>query len=93
MFGDSYKSWKLQFKEFVRMCKANENPVEPISAYKSNSRWIGWGGLRWCEEEDFQSQLNREGVQRDEVDNPKPRLYSKMKFDPMSLDLLTYLKP
>ena len=31
-------------------------------------------------DESFQQELNREGVQCDEPDNPKPRIYKDMKF-------------
>ncbi|MGR5875599.1 spore protein H [Bacillus pacificus] len=46
----------------------------------SDSKWISWGGLKWCPEERFQHHLNREGCQSDELDNPNPRQYKDMNF-------------
>jgi hypothetical protein len=76
MFGDSYKSWREQLREFMDYHK--HYIVE--SAWQSTSKWIGWGGLKWCDESIFQLQLNREGCQVGEPMNPKPREYLKMEF-------------
>jgi hypothetical protein len=54
--------------------------LAPISVETSSDKWIGWGGLKWCPESLFQSQLNREGCQENEPDNPNPRQYSNMVF-------------
>ena len=85
MFGDSYKSWFLQMKEFFwQRQKWLDGVVYP--AYKavdvetSESEWIGWGGLKWCQEKHFQSELNREGCQQNDPDNPNPRKYADMNF-------------
>lgn len=76
LFGDSYKKWFIQFQEYAyRFCE-----LEIISVDISKSEWKGWGGLKWCNENEFQEELNREGVQSNETDNPKPRVYSKMNF-------------
>ena len=88
LFGDSYKRWQLQFEEYVRIVKARGFSIIPISAWKSKSEWIGWGGLKWCEESSFQEELNREGVQDGEPDNKNPRKYSDMKFVELSLSKL-----
>jgi len=96
LFGDSYKSWETQFEEFSYWYytprgegwKVKNIEGKIINAEKSNSKWIGWGGLKWCPEDEFQQELNREGVQDGEPDNPKPRQYRKMKFTPMSIDIL-----
>jgi len=81
LFGKSYKSWEEQYQEYCRMAKNQMNwIVEPVRAWKSKSKWIGWGGLKWCAEEAIQMQLNREGCQHDDNDNPNPRQYSKMVF-------------
>lgn len=80
MFGNSYKPWEMQYDEYIWMCKRNGSPVELISVETSHSKWIAWGGLKWCPEDKFQQQLNREGCQDNEPDNPKPRQYSNMKF-------------
>lgn len=76
MFGNSYKDWKTQFKEFLRI----EKPIKIVSVETSKEKWIGWGGLKWCEECDFQEELNREGCQEKEPDNPRPRKYDNMTF-------------
>jgi hypothetical protein len=76
MFGDSYKKWSTQFSEYCRIYR----PIELISLNSSKSEWIGWGGLKWCDESEFQNELNREGCQSDEPDNPNPSLYSNMIF-------------
>lgn len=78
MFGDSYKPWMMQFDEYCRINKKLLGSIEKVEI--SHSKWIGWGGLKWCRSENFQHQLNREGAQDHESDNPKPRIYEKMNF-------------
>lgn len=80
MFGNSYKKWREQVDEYMRMSRARNEQIEPIKMWKSLSKWIAWGGLKWCNENDFQKELNREGVQMDEPDNKNPRKYSEMVF-------------
>ena len=75
LFGNSYKPWAMQFNEYMCYCKA-----KPIKFESSKDKWIGWGGLKWCHSERFQIQLNKEGCQEDEPDNPNPRIYANMKF-------------
>jgi hypothetical protein len=77
MFGNSYKNWEEQFREYSRAFK----PLEIIRVETSSEKWIGWGGLKWCNEKEFQNELNREGCQDSDPDNPKPRIYDNMKFD------------
>jgi len=77
LFGDSYKSWKEQYQEYLRLHKGK---IEPLQFWKSNSKWKGFGGLKWCSEDSFQEELNREDVQQNEPDNPNPRKYSDFKF-------------
>lgn len=77
MFGNSYENWRDQFREFAVRYKVKE----VLSVYSAPNKWIGWGGLKWCEEKDFQNQLNREGCQQDDPDNPNPRIYSEMCFN------------
>jgi len=84
MFGDSYKSWQTQLSEYVRMYK-NE---EMVRAFKSYSQWKGWGGLKWCSEDSMQEELNRENVQQNEADNPKPRQYADFKFFEIALPII-----
>ena len=75
MFGNSYKPWTMQFDEYMW-----NKDIKPIKLETSKDKWIGGGGLKWCNEELFQKQLDREGCQENESDNPNPRQYSKMKF-------------
>lgn len=79
LFGNSYKPWDMQVDEYMHRCA--ENLQKPIKAEYSHSKWIGWGGLKWCPESEFQHQLNREGCQDGEPDNPYPRGYSQMHFE------------
>lgn len=76
LFGNSYKKWTEQFREYCYAFK----PIEVLEVETSKEDWKGWGGLKWCNEDEFQEELNREGVQQNEPDNPKPRNYSKMEF-------------
>ena len=76
MFGNSYKNWQSQFAEYCRICKQ----VEIISVQSSPSKWISWGGLKWCKEDLFQYYLNREGCQENDLDNQNPRKYEAMNF-------------
>lgn len=77
LFGDSYKPWTMQSEEYIWNYKK-----EAISTKfeSSKDKWIGWGGLKWCSENNFQQQLDREGCQDNEPDNPQPRQYSDMVF-------------
>lgn len=89
LFGNSYKDWFDQFNEYIwnhirwwdektiMKCEI----IHILRVERSNSRWKGWGGLKWCSHEYFQEQLNREGVQDNEPDNPKPRIYANMEFN------------
>lgn len=91
LFGNSYKGWEDQFIEFMYRYfnpkheawsyKNVANKV--VNAWKSSSPWKGWGGLKWCEEKDFQEELNREGCQSNDPDNPSPRLYKDFVFEYM----------
>lgn len=78
MFGTSYKKWTMQFDEYCWDYKEQLNEIEKVEV--SNSKWIGWGGLKWCPEERFQHQLNREGCQSSDPDNANPRQYNEMSF-------------
>lgn len=81
MFGDSYKSWKEQYSEFYRSTKyETKGLIELIAIWECKDKWIGWGGLKWCSEKNFQECLNREGCQEEDKDNPNPRKYTNMKF-------------
>ena len=93
LFGNSYKFWYEQAIEFIfrnygdKMKGWRYADVEGrvLKVEKSTSKWKGWGGLKWCDEASFQEELNREGVHRDEPDNPNPRQYSNFKFETSSI--------
>jgi len=76
MFGNSYKNWESQFREY---CYAFR-PVETLLIETSKDDWIKWGGLKWCNEEEFQDELNREDCQDGEPNNENPRIYAHMYF-------------
>lgn len=80
MFGNSYKPWEMQYDEYIWLRRRNDNPAELVNVETSQSKWVSWGGLKWCPEDKFQQQLNREGCQENDPDNPKPRQYSQMQF-------------
>jgi len=77
LFGNSYKNWEAQFREYCSTFK----PIEVISIETSKADWKGWGGLKWCNEAEIQNELNREGCQPDDPDNPKSRIYSDIVFN------------
>jgi hypothetical protein len=78
LFGNSYKPWDVQAREFFRINPEMIKDVETIEY--SNAEWISWGGLKWCAEDIFQNKLNREGCQDHDPDNKTPRKYDKMIF-------------
>lgn len=78
LFGDGYKPWKLQFEEYVHRHGMGTSDV--LRVEKSKSAWKNWGGLKWCHEDSFQQELNREGCQQDDPDASNPRQYSRMRF-------------
>lgn len=80
LFGNSYKPWNMQFDEYISTCKRDGIELVLMSVYVSDSQWISWGGLKWCPEQHFQQQLNREGCQESDPDNLHPRKYDDMKF-------------
>ena len=72
LFGDSYKTWDEQAQEFFH---SRIKDIEAAGhAEFSKSKWIGYGGLKWCGEEYFQAAL-------DEVPDAPGRLYSEMIFN------------
>lgn len=76
LFGNSYKRWDIQFREYCWLFK----PIEVLEVETAKDKWKGWGGLKWCNENEFQNELNREGCQSSDLDNPKPRVYANMVF-------------
>lgn len=91
LFGNSYKYWYTQATEYIYRNHGSKTKgwrfqdlgdLEIVEVEKSHSSWKGWGGLKWCSEDLMQEELNREGVQRGEPDNPNPRQYADFKFNP-----------
>ena len=72
--GTSYKRWYVQATEYIfRVYGTRESGWQyrdvvgrVVGVERSNSPWIGWGGLKWCDEDIFQQELNREGCQQGE---------------------------
>ena len=60
LFGDSYKTWQEQLKEYCYLHKT----FDWEDAWISKQKWIEKGGLKWCSKEDFpkllQERENRE---------------------------------
>lgn len=80
MFGNSYKPWEMQLNEYLIFLKQKGEAPTIEDVHVSDSNWISWGGLKWCSEDNFQNQLNREGCQLADPDNPNPRQYKDMRF-------------
>lgn len=80
MFGNSYKPWEMQLNEYLIFLKQKGEAPTIDGVHVSDSHWISWGGLKWCSEDNFQNQLNREGCQSSDPDNPNPRQYKDMRF-------------
>lgn len=94
LFGNSYKKWYTQLNEFIYRFYTPDGEgwrweyIEDkiVKVQRSRSNWIGWGGLKWCREDVFQQELNREGCQDNEPDNPTPRKFSDMVFEPVTVE-------
>lgn len=80
MFGNSYKPWEMQLEEYLFILLRNGELDDYEEVTVSDNPWVGWGGLKWCKQDKFQNQLNREGSQSNEPDNPNPRQYNEMVF-------------
>lgn len=101
LFGNSYKYWYTQAVEYIYRNHGSKTMgwrfedlenLEIVEVEKSRSAWKGWGGLKWCAEDLFQEELNREGVQDNEPDNPKARQYSSFKFEYYNIGYRKLLK-
>ena len=87
--GTSYKPWWQQAQEYIYRTYGSKTmgwrfqDIEDldIEVEKSHSSWVGWGGLKWCGEDEIQEELNREGCQDGEPDNPRPRKYINFNFE------------
>lgn len=80
LFGNSYKPWDMQLEEYLLFESVRHRCSGWEEIEVCHSPWISFGGLKWCAEENFQKQLNREGCQADEPDNANPRQYKEMRF-------------
>ena len=99
MFGDSYKKWTTQFEEWIwnqfsnnvesawKFCDSDVQG-RVVDAAISKSAWISHGGLKWCNENIFQDELNREGASL----SIPPRQYKDFKFAPYSGNKLNFYK-
>jgi len=63
LFGDSYRRWFDQLREFC----ATYNLPRP-NVVKCAAEWVGYGGLKWCPERALQGELDSEGKGRTLVD-------------------------
>ncbi len=94
LFGNSYKDWKTQFEEYLWdqirwwdskiILKCNIYKITAILS--SKDKWIQSGGLKWCNETEAQSELNKEA---ELLNLKKPRQYTEnfnLKSDPGKLD-------
>lgn len=59
LFGTSYRTWWDQLDEFCRLYK-----TKPKQVTICRKEWIGFGGLKWCGESAFQTELDIEGKGR-----------------------------
>ena len=57
--GDSYRRWFDQLREACLYYKLPRPEVVKCSA-----KWISYGGLKWCSEQDLAHALNNEGKGR-----------------------------
>jgi hypothetical protein len=88
--GTSHKPWYTQATEYIFRTFGNREhgwrfvdvAGRLVDVERSFSPWIGWGGLKWCDGDIFQQELNREGRQQGEPDNPQPRRYADFQFRP-----------
>ena len=93
LFGNSYKKWQDQIFEYIYkyFCSKEKGAnlqgmIGHISKVEvSREKWVGWGGLKWCDHNEFQQELNREGCQTNDKDNPNPRKYGDMIFEEKSI--------
>ncbi len=59
LFGDSYKSWAAQLREY---CVSNN--LRATGFRKSKEPWVAFGGLKWCSPSELQGELDAEGKGR-----------------------------
>lgn len=62
LFGDSYKLWYEQLAEYMFITKLR--PYKPYHVHYSKSKWISYGGLKWCCLDNFQEELDNSNDKR-----------------------------
>lgn len=80
LFGSSYKTWQEQFSEYVR----SHPELRMVCGFRSGAEWIGYGGLKWCAEDEIQAELDKEGKGL----KKKPRQYASFVWEPLSFAVL-----
>ena len=63
LFGDSYRKWFDQLREYCNMHKMPRPDV-----VKCPAKWVSFGGLKWCAESNFAECLREEGQGRTPAD-------------------------
>jgi len=69
LFGNSYKKWDVQLREYLYTFKN----TEILKIESCPDKWISFGGLKWCNVDKFQDELNNENLEN-------PRFFKDMKF-------------
>ncbi len=59
LFGDSYRTWKDQLREYC-----GRFHMTPTKYEKSSSGWVKYGGLKWCLPSTLDYELSKEGEGR-----------------------------
>jgi len=76
LFGDSYKPWQEQLKEYCNLFKV----FTYEEAWVSNQSWIKIGGLKWCCLEDFSILLKKR----------EQRIFMNFNFKPISKNIIIH---
>ena len=63
LFGDSYRKWFDQLREF---CHAYKQPRPEV--VKCSAKWVAFGGLKWCAFAHLRMALEEEGMGRTVAD-------------------------
>lgn len=90
LFGNGYKPWRRQYEEFVNAyitwwdsktimtCEL----LNILQVETSPSKWIESGGLKWCNDENAQDELNEELIiaQNQGERRKTARKYNQIRF-------------
>lgn len=60
LFGNSYKTWQQQFREYLLTKRVDGVEMAAYSPF----RWIEVGGLKWCNVIEWHEELEKEGLGR-----------------------------